>query len=76
MARLTRWEHCWFSAGAPPAPSHIALAYLFEGDKLKALIEFRGTIQRHFYTIRRFEGRVGSQPTGRFPSIEEAKAAA
>jgi hypothetical protein len=84
-----KWEHCWLHSGAPSVPSHVVLAYLFENDELRALVEFQGTLQRHFYTIRRFGPGVQNQytirrfgpgvqnqPTERFSSIEEAEAAA
>lgn len=56
-------------------PSHVAIARLFEDGDLKALIGYRGTKQKSFYTVRRFRHGVGGKATGRF-SLEEAMTAA
>ncbi len=71
----TQWKFDWLCSGPLFTPSHVALARLFEGGELKALIEYRGTSQKPFYTIRRFPQGVRSKATGRF-ALEQAMAAA
>lgn len=64
------------SFGLPATPQYVALARLFENDELKALIQFHGTTQRCFYTVKRFDRGTWTEVEGQFPSLEEAKAAA
>jgi len=71
----TQWKSDWLRSGPLFALSHVALARLFEGGELKALIEYKGTRQNSFYTIRRFRQGVRSKAIGRF-TLEEAMAAA
>lgn len=71
---VTRWEDDWMHYGPPP--KYIAVSRLFIDDELKALIQFHGTPQRHFYTVARFENGVRSEVAGQFQSLEEAKASA
>lgn len=71
----TQWKSDRLCLGLLFTPSHVAIARLFEGGELKALIERRGTSQKSFYTIRRFRQGVRSEATGRF-TLGEAKAAA
>lgn len=54
--------------------SHIAIARRFEGNVLKAMIEARGTHQRRFYVIRKFDTRVRTKAIGRFLSVADAQA--
>ena len=70
---VTRWEDDWMHYGPP---KYIAVSRLFIDDELKALIQFHGTPQRHFYTVARFENGVRSEVAGQFQSLEEAKASA
>jgi hypothetical protein len=56
-------------------PQHVAYAHLFGNDELKALVQFWGTTQRHFYTVTRFERGASTKLPGQFASLEEAKAA-
>ncbi len=56
-------------------PLHVALVRLFKGGEPKVLIEYRGTPQRYFYTIRRFRQGFRSKAIGRF-TLEEAMAVA
>jgi len=69
------WKFDWLCSGPLFNPSHIVLARLFEAGELKALLEYRGTPQRYFYTIRRFRQGVPSEAIGRF-RLEEAMACA
>ncbi|HEY6769865.1 MAG TPA: hypothetical protein VI386_34435 [Candidatus Sulfotelmatobacter sp.] len=73
---VRRWEDDWMHTGPQFTPEHVALARLFVNDELKALIQYHGTTQRHFYTITRFERGVSSEVPGQFASLEDAKAAA
>ena len=73
---IRRWEDDWMSFGTQATRQYVALARLFENDELKALIQFHGTSQRHFYTVTRFERGVWTEVAGQFPSLEAAKAAA
>jgi hypothetical protein len=70
-----RWEDAWMNFGLRFAPNHVALAYLFVNDELKALVQFHGTTQRYFYTVTQFEGGTRTDLPEHFPSIAEAKAA-
>jgi len=69
-----RWEDDWVHSHF--VPQYVAVAHLFENDELKALVEFHGTTQRHFYTVTRFESGASTEVPGQFASLEEAKAAA
>ena len=71
----TRWKFDWSYSGLLFSRSHVALARLFEGGELIALIEHRGTSQKLFYTIRRFPQGVRTEATGR-SALKEAMAAA
>ena len=73
---VRRWEDDWMHDGLTIKPAFVALARLDENDEIKALIQFQGTTQRHFYTVSRFEKGVRTEVDGKFPSVEEAKAAA
>jgi hypothetical protein len=73
---VKRWEDDWMHSGLGPSPEYVALARLFVNDELKALIQFHGTKQQHFYTLSRFEIGSRSEVPGQFASLEEAKAAA
>jgi hypothetical protein len=73
---VKRWEDDWMHDGPTFTPSHVALTRLFVNDELKALVQYHGTPQRHFYTVARFEQGVRSEVEGQFQSLEEAKAAA
>ena len=67
---VLRWEEdCLCSYFKP---SHIVLARLFDGDDLKALVEFRGTLQRHFYIVRLFQ-REPSVEVACFRFLDDAK---
>ena len=68
---VTRWEDNW--AHSNFVPTHVAIAHLFANDELVALIEFRGTVQRFFYTLRRFKKGVPGAEEGPFQSLDEAK---
>lgn len=70
-----QWKFDWLCSGPLFAPTCVALARMFEGDELKGLIEYHGTPQKCFYTIRRFRQGVRSKATGRF-TLEGAMAAA
>lgn len=48
------------------------LAYIRDGNNLKALVSFRGNIQRHFYEVINF--RTGKRPIACFRSMEDAVA--
>jgi len=56
------------------AREYVALARLFVNDEIKALVQFHGTTQRHFYTVTRFEQGASTEEPGKFSSLEEAKA--
>jgi len=71
-----RWEDDWMHEGQRFTPSYVALARLFIDDELKALIQFHGTLQRHYYTVTRFEKGVWTPIEGQFQSLEAAKTAA
>jgi hypothetical protein len=71
---VKRWEDDWMHSGLESSPQYVALARLFVNDELKALIQFHGTRQKHFYTVTRF-GCSAALP-GEFTSLEDAKAAA
>ena len=73
---VRRWEDDWMHEGPTFTPSYVALARLFVNDELKALIQFHGTPQRHFYTVTRFERGVWTEVEGRFQSLEKARKAA
>ena len=73
---IKRWEDDWMCSGFNAAPEYVALARLFENDELKALIQFHGTRQKHFYTLSRFDGGRRTDVQGQFASVEDAKAAA
>jgi hypothetical protein len=61
-----QWKFDWLRSGPLFTRSHVVLARLFEGGELKAMIEYRGTHQKPFYTIRRFRQGVRSKATGQF----------
>lgn len=63
-------------SGLTSEPKRVLLARLFEDNELKALIQFHGTSQQHFYTVKRFEHGVGTEGEEQFPTLEAAKAAA
>ena len=73
---VRRWEDDWMHEGPRFRPTYVALARLFVDDELRALIEFQGTPQRHFYKVKRFEGGAWIEVNGQFQSLEEAKAVA
>jgi hypothetical protein len=71
---VRRWEDDWIRYG--PVQKYMAVSRLFIDDELRALIQFHGTPQRHFYTVARFDNGVRSEVPGQFQSLEEAKASA
>lgn len=73
---VKRWEDDWMHTGPQFTPEHVALARLFVNDELIALVQYHGTMQRHFYTVTRFEQGASSEVQGQFESLEDAKAAA
>jgi hypothetical protein len=73
---VKRWEDDWMHSGLESSPLYVALARLFVNDELKALIQFHGTRQKHFYTVTRFENGWSAALPGEFTSLEDAKAAA
>lgn len=73
---VTRWEDDWMHSGLQANPQYVALARLFVNDELKALVQFRGTTQKHFYVVTRFEGGSSAEVPGEFATLAEAKAAA
>ena len=73
---VKRWEDDWMHTGPQFTPEHVALARLFANDELKAVVQFHGTMQRHFYTVTRFENGSSTEVPGQFASLEDAKAAA
>lgn len=70
------WKDDWLCSGSLSEKSHVVLSRLFENGELRVLIEFHGTVQRYFYTLTRFEQGGSRLETGRFQSLDEAKAAA
>lgn len=70
----TRWEDDWMHSNF--VPEYVALSRLFVNDELKALVQFHGTMQRHFYTVTLFQSGSSTEVPGEFPSLEEAKEAA
>jgi hypothetical protein len=69
------WKFDWFRSGLLYDPLHVGHAYFFEGGQLEALIEYHGTPQKHFYTIRRFRRGARSNAIGRL-TLGEAMVAA
>jgi hypothetical protein len=52
----------------PPEPPRRVIAWVRDQDSLEALVEFRGTTQRGFYVVSKFEG--GSKtPVVCFPTV-------
>ena len=76
VVMVRRWEDDWMHEGPTVTPTHVALSRLFVNDEVKALVQYRCTPQRHFYTVARFEQGVRSEVAGQFRSLEEAKTAA
>lgn len=70
---VKRWEDDWMHSNF--VPTHVALSRRFENDELRAMIQFHGTPQRHFYTVARFNDGARSDVVGQFSSLDEAKAA-
>lgn len=62
-------EYLSLRSDQPPRP---VLAYVKDGDTLKALVSFRGNVQRHFYEVVNFE--MGKMPIACFRSMEDAVA--
>ena len=73
---IKRWEDDWMHSGSDFAPEYVALSRLYVNDRLKALVQFHGNPQRHFYTVSNFNNGIWGRMEKQFPTLEEAKAAA
>ena len=72
---VKRWEDDWIHSGLQANPQYVAISRLFVDDELRALVQFNGTVQKHFYTVTRFENGSSTKLPGEFASLEDAKAA-
>jgi hypothetical protein len=70
-----QWKFSWIRDRFV-VPSHVALASLMKNGEMKVLIRLRGTQQKFFYTIYRFDQGIRTEETRRYPSLEAAMAAA
>ena len=69
---MNHWDDYWMhSDRSNNSREYVASSHLFWNGELRALIEFNGTAQRHFYTASR--GSI--ELPGQFASLEAAKAA-
>jgi hypothetical protein len=73
---IKRWEDDWMCSGLNAIPEYVALARLFVNEELRALVQFHGTTERHFYTVTLFEQGSSTEMPGEFATLEDAKAAA
>jgi hypothetical protein len=62
--------------GLTLVPTYVAVARLFVDDELRVLIQFNGTSQHHFYTVKRLDRGTWTEAGGEFQTLEAAKAAA
>ena len=62
-------KYSYLTSDQSPRP---VLAYVKDGDTLKALVSFRGNVQRHFYEVVGFQ--LGKMPIACFRSMEDAVA--